>query len=76
MADFVVGEATKYVPPRIRAKFPAIPWSEMARMRDKIVHAYFGVRAEIVWAVVKDRFPHIRPQIERIVDEIKGEKLL
>ena len=72
----IVGEATKHIPHRIRDKHKAIPWSEMARMRDKIVHAYFGVRTEIVWGVVKDRFPDILPLVKRILEELKGERLL
>ena len=31
----VIGEAAKNVPPTIRARYPAIPWKELAGMRDK-----------------------------------------
>ena len=47
----------------------------MARMRDKIAHSYFGIRYEIVWAVITQRLPLIRPQIEAILKEI-GEPLI
>ncbi|MBI4810758.1 MAG: DUF86 domain-containing protein, partial [Ignavibacteriales bacterium] len=70
-----IGEAVKHVPRQIRQKYKEVPWTEMAKMRDKISHAYFGVRYEIVWNAAKVRLPLIKPTIEKILGEIKGEKL-
>ena len=39
----VIGEAAKNVPSAIRTRYSAIPWREMAGMRDKVTHFYFGV---------------------------------
>src|SRR5438093_6238572 len=44
-----VGEAAKNIPTTPRQKYPEIPWKEMAGMRDRILHSYFGVNHEIVW---------------------------
>jgi uncharacterized protein with HEPN domain len=38
----VIGEATKQVPDEVRVKYPEIPWKEMAGMRDRLIHFYFG----------------------------------
>ena len=53
----IIGEAAKQIPTRIRQTHPELPWTEMARMRDKLIHSYFGVDHEIVWKVVKERLP-------------------
>ena len=45
----VVGEATKRLSPEIRSAHPEIPWRNMARMRDVLIHDYMGVDLEIVW---------------------------
>lgn len=39
----IVGEAAKVIPEEIREKYSQIPWKEMAGMRDKLIHFYFGV---------------------------------
>ena len=44
----IIGEASKNIPKHIRDKYKGVPWSDMARMRDKIIHAYFGINYEIV----------------------------
>jgi len=66
----IIGEAAKNVPDSIRSKYPAVPWKEMAGMRDKVIHFYFGVDREAVWLVVKERIPSIKLLIEQIVRDI------
>jgi uncharacterized protein with HEPN domain len=44
----VIGEATKQIPKEIRDRFDDLPWSLMAKMRDKLIHWYFEVDEEIV----------------------------
>jgi len=57
----VLGEASKKIPEDIKEKHPEIPWKRMAAMRDKLIHEYFGVDTEIVWTVVKEELPAVRP---------------
>ena len=67
----VIGEAAKNVPDEIRAKNPLVPCKEMAGMRDKVIHLYFGVDREAVWIAVKDRIPAIKPLIEQILKDLE-----
>jgi uncharacterized protein with HEPN domain len=67
----IIGEATKNIPENIRALRPSIPWSDMARMRDKCIHAYWGIKYQIVWTAIKDEFSILRPQIENFLTELQ-----
>ena len=69
----IAGEATKQLPPSIRKKYPQIPWADMAGMRDKLIHFYFGVDLEIVWQTVTVRIPAIEPLIEICLNDLKRE---
>lgn len=66
----VVGEATKNIPESIREKYKEVPWKYMARIRDKIAHFYFGIDYEIVWNVIKEKLPEIKPAIEKILKDL------
>lgn len=69
----VIGEAAKHVPDNIRDKYPAVPWKEMAGMRDKVIHFYFGVDREAVWLAVQERIPAIRPLIEQVLQNLETQ---
>jgi uncharacterized protein with HEPN domain len=69
----IIGEATKNLPGYIRRKYKGLPWREMARMRDKITHGYFGINYRIVWNVIKERLPEIKPTILQILGDMKKE---
>lgn len=49
----VIGEAAKNIPTKIKDKHKDIQWKSMIGMRDRLVHAYFGIDYNLVWAAIK-----------------------
>ncbi len=39
----IIGEATKSIPVEWREKYAAVPWKQIARMRDRLIHHYFDI---------------------------------
>ncbi len=62
----IIGEAAKRLDDTVKALAPEIPWRQVAGMRDRLIHAYFGVDLALVWAVVGNELPLLRVAIERI----------
>lgn len=65
----IIGEATKNLPESFRAAHPQIEWRPMARMRDRLIHGYFGVDYELVWDVVQEKIPDLHRELHRILQE-------
>lgn len=65
----IIGEAVKNLPEDFRKDYPDIPWKDIAGMRDKLIHEYFGVVMELVWETVKEKIPDIKPFFEKMLKE-------
>ncbi len=63
----IIGEATKNLSDDFRELHPTIPWKNLAGMRDKLIHDYFGVNIDIVWGVLTEDLPKLVKQIEIIL---------
>jgi len=63
----IIGEATKKIPADVKSQWKDIPWKNMAGMRDKLIHDYFGINYSIVWDVVKNKIPELSEQINKVL---------
>ncbi len=63
----IIGEAAKKISSITTQKFPEIPWKQMAGMRDKLIHNYFGVDIGTVWLTVKNDIPLLQQQLKNLI---------
>ncbi len=63
----VIGEAVKRLSPDTRARFPEIPWSLLARMRDFLIHAYDRVNLDQIWDTLQEDLPDLVQKLEQMM---------
>jgi uncharacterized protein with HEPN domain len=63
----IIGEAIKNISVELKDRYPNLQWKELAGLRDKLIHHYFGVNYDIVWHVVKNELTDILYQLDGIV---------
>ena len=68
----IIGEATKNLSRELKGKHREIPWRDIAGMRDKLIHQYFGVNLELVWVTIKNKLPEFKNQILKILEEMES----
>ena len=67
----IIGEATKNLSAEFRDKYPEIPWRQMAGMRDKLIHGYFGVDLGAVWDTATKDIPSLKEKLREILEKEK-----
>jgi uncharacterized protein with HEPN domain len=69
----IIGEASKNVSSETCRKYPAIPWKDIAGMRNRIIHGYFSINYEIVYDVVLNKIPELYLIIQEILSDPEME---
>jgi uncharacterized protein with HEPN domain len=63
----IIGEAAKSLSEATRSRRADIPWRQIAGMRDKLIHQYFGVNLELVWSTVEIEIPRLKKAVEELL---------
>lgn len=72
----IIGEAIKGLPDSIVEQYPEIPWKKIARIRDNLIHRYFGVDYQIVLNVVQNIAPEFNIQISQMLKKLYRDRYL
>ena len=65
----IIGEAVTKLTPELRAKYPEVPWGDIAGMRHRLIHAYMSVNLEIVWDTIQQTIPAFRAKVAAVRQE-------
>lgn len=64
----IIGEAAKNIPDSIRERHAHISWKEMAGMRDRLIHGYFGIDYQLVWDSAQKDVPKLLRDLPEIIE--------
>ena len=65
----VIGEAVKNLSGEFKKRHTAIAWKQIAGMRDKLIHNYFGVDWRILWDAIGGKLPGLGREVRKLLDE-------
>ncbi|MBX3295183.1 MAG: DUF86 domain-containing protein [Acidobacteria bacterium] len=56
----IIGEAVRALSPETTSKAEEIEWQKIIGMRNILVHNYFSIDTDIVWAVIENDLEHLK----------------
>jgi uncharacterized protein with HEPN domain len=63
----ILGEAVKHVPSIIVEQYPTVPWSQLVKTRDKLIHGYFKTDPYLLYQMATVRAEKLLPIIDKII---------
>ena len=69
----IVSEALRHIPDDIKARYPDIPWRQIAGIGNVLRHDYEVVDERLIWDVARTHFPRLREVTAEILKELPPE---
>ena len=65
----IIGEAVRALSPTTTSESEEIEWSKIVGMRNILVHNYFSIDADIVWAVIENDLQSLKNKVQEYLAE-------
>lgn len=65
----VLGEAARGVSEEAQQKYPKIPWGKIIGFRNILVHHYFAINPDQIWAVIEVDIPPLKQELGQILSK-------
>ncbi|MFZ1127202.1 DUF86 domain-containing protein [Methanoregula sp.] len=66
----VIDEKVHQIPTIIRVKYALLPWKELSALEEEVARADPVTRPRIIWKIITETLPRIRPLIESLIEEM------
>ena len=66
----LLGEACAGLSLQLRQAHPEIPWNQIIAFRHVVIHQYFGIDLDLVWAIITEHMASLRASLESILSSL------
>ena len=67
MMNFVViGEMVDKISDELKSNHPEIEWIKIKGFRNIVAHDYFGIDAEEVWQIIRNKIPDLKSALRQL----------
>jgi len=66
----ILGEAVNNLSKKFKKEHKEIPWQDIADMRNKLIHEYFGIDVEVVWKTAKEDVSELKKKMLELMKEL------
>lgn len=66
----IIGEAVRKISDETKNKNTLVEWRNIANLRNRLIHDYFGINLDIVWGILEEDLLHFKTQIRTILETV------
>lgn len=67
----IIGEAANALSPDLMNQYAEVPWAQIVAFRNIVVHEYFRVSLNLIWAIAQNNLPPLKVTVERILQDLE-----
>lgn len=64
----IIGEAANQTSEEFRISHSEMPWRSMTATRNRLIHGYFDVDLDVVWAISSQDIPSLITHLKKILE--------
>jgi uncharacterized protein with HEPN domain len=64
----IIGEASNHISEETKSQLSDIEWRQIIRMRNILIHEYFGIDSKLVWDIIRHDLPDLKSKIIALID--------
>jgi len=68
----IIGEAARHIPEELRQRYTGVDWRRVVGFRNIIIHEYFDVDLEIVWAIATTQLGDLKAILQAMLADLGG----
>ena len=66
----LLGEACRGLSSTLCEAHPEVPWPQIIAFRNVVIHEYFGIDLELVWAIVTEHITDLGERLRSVADSL------
>ena len=66
----IIGEAVRKISDEIKNKNTLVEWRNIANLRNRLIHDYFGINLDIVWGILEEDLEYFKAQMRTILETL------
>jgi len=67
----IIGEAANALSSDLMNQYSEVPWAQIVAFRNIVVHEYFRVSLNLVWAILQNNLPLLKVTVDRMLQELR-----
>ncbi|MDX2224649.1 MAG: HepT-like ribonuclease domain-containing protein [Rhodospirillaceae bacterium] len=70
----IISEASRHIPPELKARYPEIPWREIAGIGNVLRHNYQDIAPKVMIDLIRHDLPPLNDALEELLAELGTRK--
>ena len=70
----IISEASRRLPTAMKARYPDLPWHDIASIGKVLRHEYYAIEREVLWRIATEDLRPLAAAVDTLLAEVRDRK--